>query len=447
MEVENVAENKTNISIAEDTKDEGNSEVVEEDIKDDSNSDQVAEDKPLTFRNCEITQDCEYGWDLNGVECFIKGWSSIKNFAYILHDKDYKEGTDELRKPHIHLMLRFNYPTPITAIVNRAINCGLPKNCITNNRIERMRNWSFALNYLTHRDEHKPWKHIYNDEDVISNFDWKLVAETAHQKKVLNTSVARAKEIVELIDNGTIREYNLHEYLTAWEENQYSNYIAKAFKRVISREKLKGERDMDVVFICGPSGVGKDTFARALCKERNLIYYNTSNNDQYPFDDYKGQPAIIWSDARDNIYKPQQLFSLLDNHWKSAQKARYSDINLDCKLLIITSIKPLYEWYSTAFDDANEDRKQLYRRIETYCAMDYDSVSIFAYDESVNEYSQIVDIPNTYSHREDYLDTAEKRKQFVSKMFGGLVDAANFAKKKVDEIPLEKFEDVKDIDN
>lgn len=404
-------------------------------------------DTDRSWKTVEITQDCAYGWTPDNIDKLLKDWSAVKDYAYILHDKDKKEDMTE-RDPHTHLMLRFKYAVHTSAILARAKACSLPDGCITPNRLEKMKSWSAALNYLTHRDEHKPWKHVYDLKAVISNFDWRLDAESAHQKKLLQTTDARAREIVEGIDKAHIREYNINEHLTIWEQVQYSAQINKAFKAYIDREKLKGERNMEVMFISGASGVGKDAFAVDWCKKNNLAYYRTNNNPEHPFDDYKGQPAIIWSDARDNVFSPSQLFALLDNHWKSSQKARYSDINLDCQMLIITSIKPLTEWYKDAFDNAkdadgfSEPRKQLYRRVKAWANVDTDKILMRVYNQAKDAYTPVMSIPNTFAHTEDYLDTPEKMLQYASMMFSGYKNATqelvNYAKENNPKA-LEKF--------
>ena len=390
---------------------------------------------PKTWRTVEITQDCSYGWTEDNVKKFLSDWSPIKDYAYIIHDKDKQDDNLTPRDAHIHVMLRFTSPVPTTAIIARAKAVGCPDDCIKPERLEKCKSWSGAINYLTHRDEHKPYKHIYDKAEVHSNFDWELAAESAHQKKLLHTSPERCKQIVEEIDKGIIREYNIHDKLTAWEEVQYSGQIAKAFRRYIDREKLKGERDMEVMFVSGASGVGKDAFAADWCEKNRLVYFRTNNNDTHPFDDYKGQPAIIWSDARDDVYKPAQLFALLDNHWKSAQKARYSDINLDCKALIITSIKPLDEWYKSAFEADNEPRKQLFRRIKTWVEITPDWLYIKVYNQAAECYKVVTKIPNSFMHSNDYLDTPEKMIEFAKMMFSGytnaMQDALDYAKENV----------------
>ena len=369
-----------------------------------------------SWRTCEITQDCCYGWIPENVQKFIDGWSSVKDYAYILHDKDKKDDNTTPREPHIHLMLRFNNAIHTSAILARAKKVGIPADCITENRIQKMKSWSAALNYLTHRDEHKPWKHVYDTAEVISNFDWQLESESAHQAKQLRADKGREKEIVEAIASGEIRLFNLSEHITSYEENLYSKAIKTAFNRRTRDLKLKNERNMEVIFISGESGVGKDTFAREWCKDKDLSYFTTGNNDKSPFDDYMGQDVIIWSDARDDVYKPAQIHTMLDNHWASTQKARFVDQVLNCQYFIITSVKPLNEWYKNFYSKEGEDIKQLYRRIKTWYDMNDKDISCRIYDQNLNEYIYTDSYLNIYGHKSEYLDNADKRVEFSADM-------------------------------
>ena len=170
---------------------------------------------------------------------------------------------------------------------------------------------------------------------------------------------------------------------------------------------------MEVIFISGESGVGKDTFARKWSEDKGLSYFTTGNNDKSPFDDYMGQDVIIWSDARDDVYKPSQLHTMLDNHWASTQKARFVDQVLNCKYFIITSVKPLDEWYKNFYSKEKEDIKQLYRRIRTWYKMDRNVISCKVYNQSENEYIYTDSYINTYGHTEEYLDSDDKRSAFA----------------------------------
>lgn len=189
---------------------------------------------------------------------------------------------------------------------------------------------------------------------------------------------------------------------------------------------------MEVMFISGPSGIGKDTFARDWCKKQNLDYYCTNNNSDYPFDDYAGQPVIIWSDARDTVFKPRELHQLLDNHYSSKQKARYADKYITARYILITSIVPLNEWYTEFYKKDKEDKYQLYRRIGTWCCMDASTITMSVFNSSTRRYDHVCDLPNTYTHTADFYDTPEKQMEFAKRMLGGLADGARFAADNID---------------
>ena len=371
-----------------------------------------------SWRTCEITQDCCYGWTPENVQKFIDGWSSVKDYAYILHDKDKKDDNTTPREPHIHLMLRFNNAIHTSAILARAKKVGIPADSITENRIQKMKSWSAALNYLTHRDEHKPWKHVYDTAEVQSNFDWQLESESAHQAKQLRADKGREKEIVDMICSGEIREYMLSDYIEPYEEVMYNKAINTAFARVTREMQQETDREMQVIFISGSSGSGKDTFAISLCESEGKEYYRCSTGNN-PFDDYKGQPVIIWSDARDSSMKAQDVLALLDNHYACSQGARYKNKSLiTCEVFIITSIKDIHEWYKNAFSKQNEDRRQLYRRVLTWFSVEDDKIYQKIYDESKGDYVGYNSFPNKYRHQGSHLDTEEKRTQYAINSFG-----------------------------
>lgn len=370
----------------------------------------------------EITQDCSYGWTIDSVNKFLDGWSAVMKYAYILHDKDHKEDGSP-RNPHIHLLIKFvSRSYPWSAIIARAKAVALPDDCITPNRLQKVKGWAAALNYLTHRDEHLFYKHVYDSSEVISNFDWQLECEKYHSEKDLKTSNLREKEIIEGIFSGTIKEYNLDKFMSNYEIVKYDSSIAKAFKHV-TLKSFKEERNMEVMFVTGPSGVGKDTFAVDWAQKNGLDYYRTNNNPDTPFDNYRGEPVIIWSDARDDIMKPHNLHQLLDNHYSSMQKSRYHDKYIAAKYLIITSIKPIEEWYSQFYRKESEDITQLYRRVHTVFIMSADVVKIKVFNQKTNSYDMLpLEIPNTFSHDADYLDTTEKQLDFAKKLLGGMSD-------------------------
>lgn len=393
---------------------------------------------PKSWRMCEIEQDVSYGWDLQSAQAFIDGWSPVERYYFILHHGDYKEGgnavegTGDPRDPHVHLLMRFTHPVPTSAIIARAKAIGLPDDCITSNRIQKIKKWSNAVNYLTHRDEALPWKHVYDISEVHTNGDYELDAQEGHASKVLRKNNLRLVEILKGIEDGVIKEYNINDYLTVTEQVLYDSDITKAFK-VVNAINAKGEREMEVIFISGPSGVGKDTFAREWCKQRNLAYYCTNNNPENPFDDYRGEPVIIWSDARDNVFKPHNLHQLFDNHYSSKQKSRYHDTYIAAKYMLVTSIVPIEDWYTKFYEKEDEDKTQLYRRVKAVFEMNEDRIAIKVWNGDKKEYNYTpATLPNTFMHKEAHLSTEADQIEFTKDLLGGMAQNLQFVADNID---------------
>lgn len=394
---------------------------------------------PKSWRMCEIEQDCSFGWDLQAAHNFIDGWSPVETYYYILHTGDYKEGGNAIehtgtpRDDHVHLLMRFKSPVPTSAIIARAKAIGLPDDCITSNRIQKIKSkWTNAVNYLTHRDEGLPWKRVYDVSDVYTNGDYELEAQVGHASKALSVNKLRLSYILDDIENGKIKEYNISDYVSVKEQVLYDSYITKAFK-AINAINAKGEREMEVIFISGPSGVGKDTFAREWCKQRGLAYYCTNNNPENPFDDYKGEPVIIWSDARDNVFKPHNLHQLFDNHYSSKQKSRYHDTYIAAKYMLVTSIVPIEDWYTKFYEKEDEDKTQLYRRVKLVCEMNEDRIAIKVWNGDTKTYDYTpATLPNTYTHKEDHLSTEEDQLNYTKDFLGGMAQNLQFVADNID---------------
>lgn len=99
---------------------------------------------------------------------------SFPEYAYILHDKDVKSDTGELKKPHYHCVIRVT-PTLLSTIQNKFE--GLDKRFIEYNH-----EFKWCLRYLVHLDDIS--KYQYSHDSVISNIDdiesyWRTSTEFA----------------------------------------------------------------------------------------------------------------------------------------------------------------------------------------------------------------------------------------------------------------------------
>jgi energy-coupling factor transporter ATP-binding protein EcfA2 len=285
-------------------------------------------------------------------------YKSIKKYAFILHDKDTKEdGTS--KKLHVHLLLYFGNPLPLENIVKWFEHIGVIKE-----NLGPIHNWVSALEYLTHKNDED--KYQYNEEDITANFDFK--SEIENKKRSSNV-----KNMIIEFSNNEITFTNLWNTLTKEEKMKYDNDISKANKIRAININLKGNRDMKVLYIYGETGIGKTTFAKQFADMMKMSYFvSGSSNDT--LEGYMGQDIIIFDDLRADSFKYHDFLKLLDNHTNSLTKSRYYNKAIDCKFLIITSIKKPNELYQNR---TQEDLLQLYRRIKFYIHIDAENGQVY----------------------------------------------------------------------
>lgn len=121
--------------------------------------------------------DCEP--HVKAIEIIKKSY----DYAMILHDKDSDEN-GELKKPHYHVVLRFNQAVWNTSIIKEL--------GIEPNYIEKVGNVNNALEYLVHYNE--PNKYRYDLTEVQGTLRTKLAESIAKSEK------SEGEKVVELID-------------------------------------------------------------------------------------------------------------------------------------------------------------------------------------------------------------------------------------------------------
>lgn len=352
----------------------------------------------------EIVQQLEHlGTDVKTFVKIIESVKHIKDYALIVHDKDVdKEGKPVL--PHLHCAVRLDNANRAKTLSHWIIEKGAN---IQESNIEFAKGrFMHMLAYLTH--ENAPEKHQYDDSEVISNFEWK--------KEVEKIPFTNMENLMELIESGEIREYNKTKYIPMHTMVKYKHDIKTAFewrrdRRIEEIQGLQGEDIMpiDVIYIEGASGCGKTTYAKMLCDQKRYSYcVSSSGND--PLQDYKGQDALILDDLRADSMTASDLLKLLDNHTRSSVRSRYSNKWLfECKLIIITSVLPLNEFFKTMKNGDDEPIEQFRRRCETLITMDKQSIKVRVYDSEKQTYDVIADLKNTI--KEKYQHQMEKKKE------------------------------------
>lgn len=316
---------------------------------------------------CEIVQQVRY---LNEKQIKIAvSRDCIVKYAYILHDKDVNEdGT--LKEPHWHIVLQFT-DTQDSKFICKWF--GVEEQYVGKSKSGRFQS---MLAYLIHANA--KGKFQYPVSNVTANFDYEKALTAIKGQQRLEDILAKIKE-------GTIREFNYTRYISPEEYVKYRDKIKAAYE--YRRDSLySGSRSLEVIFIQGCSGSGKTTYAKHLAEELHYSFY-ISSSDNDILDGYKGQDCLILDDLRGSSIKLNDLLKLLDNNTDSLARSRYHNKSLsECKLIIITTVVPLEDFYKSVFESSNEPIEQFKRRITTQIIMDKSYLLIGQYNKQTQDY-------------------------------------------------------------
>lgn len=280
----------------------------------------------------------------------------VKNYAFITHDKDVKDG--ELVKPHIHLMMQFENAHHVTAV---AKELGVHPNYVElwDRRINN------AWSYLLHETADATEKKLYSPDDVTASFDF------AAKISSIRSGVDRNAfdEGLELLAEGTISKSELRRKLGVVLYSKRRKLIEDVFQTFLEEkharwlEKHDPDNPMRFIWLYGSAGSGKSLTADAMIEGLDSVKLGASNDY---FQDYQGQSTIILNELRPNDLSWADLLRLTDP-WQLDKSAprRYHNVPLNIDTLIITTPYNPYEFYN-ATRVANRDIDavdQLIRRI------------------------------------------------------------------------------------
>ena len=302
----------------------------------------------MQLRHCEVMQYVEYlKVDIQRV---IKEHTTIKEWAYILHDKDDTGA-------HYHIYLNFGKSSCDTALVAKWF--GIEEQYV--NKVKGRK--SDILLYLINGNDTQADKYKYSPSEVTSNFDYTKAIATA---KILGDfkkySYAQQLEYVNSLPIG--------------EKARAFTQLEKLWKIECQSMTLVTERKIEVVFICGKAGTGKTFYAKRMLNQLGYDYsISSSSND--PFQDYLGQKAIILDDLRDKAFEFEDLLKMLDNNTMSSVRSRFNNKVFNGKMIVITTPQPLSYWYWEHKTKTNDTLDQLYRRITCYIEIGKDEISLY----------------------------------------------------------------------
>ena len=366
--------------------------------------------KRKSIRRCEIVSRLEKDgtvlFDMDNMKEVLKK-DCIRDFSYIIHDKDryskaeekrnpeHKQG--ELKPPHIHLLLRFENNQP------QKLDCVAKWFNIAPNFIGKIKSsWEDANLYLIHIN--KVDKYQYSVDEVTCNFDYQELLEDAEKGDKIT-------KIIQRILDGEIREYNKTLEIDNMLLVNYSRKIAEAFKvRSEYLQATQKDRNTECIYITGGSGTGKTSLAKEIAKSKGYSFYVSSGSNDV-LDSYSQEDCLILDDVRPSCMGLSDLLKMLDPHTASSVKSRYKNKYLNCRLVILTTVLNIDAFYKNVFAEQDEPVTQLKRRCQTYIKMYPDTILISVWDDKTMRYINPVSYKNPVLNQ--YIPEKSKEKKDI----------------------------------
>ena len=230
--------------------------------------------------------------------------------------------------------------------------------------IQKAKNFKASCRYMLHLDQKE--KHLYDIKE--------LQVIKGEKDDYYNIAIGKAQFVTTdadlFPDFGNFDKVPFkQQYLDIFaniDEPKRRNLLIKeletTWKNYLQKRKYEMEsKNVKVIFVEGKAGSGKSTFAKSLAVNNKKTYCVSSSSNDI-MQDYTCEDYLILDDLRDTSFSFEDLLKLLDNYVISTVKSRYNNKLFLGEYIVITSAKPLSEWYK----DTTEDRQQLFRRISMF---------------------------------------------------------------------------------
>lgn len=354
----------------------------------------------MYLKQCEVESRVEFF--KGDIQEIIKSHTTIKKWAYILHDKDDTA-------PHYHIYLNFGNSGIDTKQVAEWFG-------LQESQVGKIRGRATDMMlYLTHGNDSQKNKYQYSPAEVVANFDFE-------------TEIKNAQILGDFERFSYAQQLEYVNSLPVSEKPATFSKLEKLWKLRCQWLSLQSDRNIDVMFICGKGGTGKTYYAKKLLTSMNFDYcISSSSND--PFQDYLGQKAIILDDLRDKSFELEDLLKILDNNTVSSVKSRFANKVFNGEIIIITSSVPLRYWYSSykgswhssSYVGSNYDTlDQLYRRIGCYVLITSDEISVF--NDGVDDKGNPKGFGRVFKNELAGIKKEEKKKTDFNSIFEKMCD-------------------------
>lgn len=348
---------------------------------------------PKSFKTCELYLTEEYAKDLDTK----LQWSSIKDYAYIMHTKDVEPN---IENNHFHVDLRFKGAIPTENICKHF--------GIQANMIEKIKDkFESAVAYLTHENVDKP---KYPRENIKSNFDFNKAIDDA----------LKYKDIYKRILDGSLRETDLLHLDNGLFYHKYKKRVDDAFDiryRILKDEVLRMEKDIDVIFVDGDSRTGKTSYIVEQCQNLNVSYCKSSSSNDF-LQDYTDEEVLILDDLRDDALKLADFLKFTDPHVRSTTQSRYRNKCFVGSLIYITTTKPMEKWYENCKE---EQRLQFTSRITTHMHFTKDDIEVYNHEDNNDTLPFILTMTVPNLMKDKYKDARGYSNQITKELLNALL--------------------------
>lgn len=329
----------------------------------------------------------------------------ISKWAYCVHDMDEYDEEDEKKNPehkagtlkpvHIHVMMKLQ-SDQIPETIGKWFE-DEPQYIERGKSRDKLHMYENMCSYLVHETETSDGKYHYPDSSVTANFDFHMFMENVRHGVEEAKQGGRKHPLADtliMICNNEIPRIKLDDHIKELDQIRYNKDIEQAYKIRDTRLAREVNRNMDVMYLTGPSGTGKTTWAKTIATQKGYsVFVSGSSND--PLEGYIGQECVILDDIRGSDWKINDLLKMLDNNTNSLVKSRYSNKLLnDCKLMILTSVQDIDELYGNLKEHDTEPIEQLRRRCSVVVDFTPTEMKIWSYNPENKEYESRGTIPN-----------------------------------------------------
>lgn len=314
---------------------------------------------------------------------------TITRSAYINHNKDNYTDEDERKNPlvkagnhkddHYHVVIETKNNQMDTATIAKWF--GIPENFIEVKKGAGA--FLDCVEYLTHEHQKQQdkGKHLYNDDEVHANFDFRKELNKKNEMKLKYGRTINESELMmyQVLYEGKTLNQCIDEDKSIYKQNM--DKLKKYRMDYLSRLKPPATRIN--YYVTGEGGLGKGLICRAIARS---LYPNLIEDEDIffevgakgaAFEGYDGQPVIIWNDRRaidllQELNGRGNVFNVFDTHpTKQKQNIKYGSINLPNEVNIVNSVQPYVEFLDSLAGEyvtkdgakmESEDKGQSYRR-------------------------------------------------------------------------------------